>query len=231
MTINLSGELIPDEWAEVYEWFGYTTGFYSPMTIRKAIADLADGEELVLEINSVGGSVDAASEIYSVIAKCDHPTRAEIQSMAASAASYLILACDRVEIGLTAQMMIHRASGGTYGNAEDHEWVAGVLRVTDASILNSYVARCGEDKREEIKALMDAETYLSAEDALRLGRVDAIIGKQPAAEPQMIAASVHNNIVRAMKTLPDIHELIARRDAERESVKNMISAAEERYKI
>lgn len=231
MTINLSGELIPDEWAEVYSWFGIETGYFSPKTVRDAIENLEEGEELTLEINSVGGSVDAGSEIYSVLQKCNHPTRAEIQSMAASAASYMILSCDRVEISITAQMMIHRASCGMNGNAADHEWASGMLRVTDATILDTYCARCGEDKREELRALMDAETFLSASDALRLGLVDAIIGKQEGNAPQMLAASIHNNIVRAMRTLPDIHELMARRDAEREAVKSMISTAEQRYKI
>ena len=63
MRLNLSGELITDEWAEVYRWWGYEAGFYCPSDIRNALAKLPDGEELVLEINSVGGVVDCAAEL------------------------------------------------------------------------------------------------------------------------------------------------------------------------
>ena len=59
MKLNLSGELIPSDWAEIYRKYGYESGFYCPDDVRKAIQDLDPGEELTLEINSIGGSVIA----------------------------------------------------------------------------------------------------------------------------------------------------------------------------
>lgn len=230
-TLNLSGELISDEWAEVYSWFGYEAGYFYPGMIRDAVASLEAGEELVLEINSVGGDVDAAGEIYSVLAKCGNPTRAEIQSLAASAASYCILACDRVEISLAAQMMIHCASCAGRGNAEDHRWMAGMLETTDETILNVYCARCGEDKREELKELMEAETFLSANKALELGLVDAIIGQTEENQAERLVASVTNNILRAMRTLPDIRELADKRAKQKDDLLAEITAAKQRYHI
>ena len=230
-TLNLSGELINDEWADLYQWFGIEAGYYHPKMIRDAAASLEAGEELVLEVNSVGGDVDAAGEIYSVLSKLENPTRAEIQSLAASAASYCILACDRVEISLAAQMMIHCASCGGSGNKADHRWMAGMLETTDETILNVYCAKCGESKREELRELMEAETFLSASKALELGLVDAIIGQTEGTEPERLVASVTNNIVRAMRTLPDIRELAEKREQERKALADKISAAEKRYKI
>ena len=100
MKLNLSGELIPSDWAEIYRKYGYESGFYCPDDVRKAIQDLDPGEELTLEINSIGGSVFAGNEIYSLLEGCENTTRAIIQSMAASAASYMIMSCNHISIHL-----------------------------------------------------------------------------------------------------------------------------------
>lgn len=212
MTLNLQGELIPSDWAEIYRAWGFQSGFYCPEDIRQAIANLEAGEEMILEINSVGGVTDCAAEIYSLLAKCSSPTRAEIQSLAASAASYFPLACDRVEIALPAQMMIHCASWGVGGNKYDHLWAAQQLDATDSSILDVYCRKCGEKaEREQLSKLMDEETYLTAQQCLELGLVDAIIGdKDESGQPLAMVASIHNNTVRAMRTLPDIRDLMSR---------------------
>lgn len=229
-TMNLSGELIPDDWAELYRWFGYENGFYCPADIRDVISQLQPGEELVLEINSIGGSVDDAAEIYSILQKLPNPTRAEIQSLAASAASYFPLACDRVEIALPAQMMIHCASWNVGGNKRDHAWTAKQLDVTDQSILDTYCRKCGDKAdRADLERMMEEETYLSAQKCLQLGLVDAIIGGPEQAEPAALAASVHSNTVRAMRTLPDIRDLMARRDAQRQDLDRRLAAEKARY--
>lgn len=217
MNIVLSGELLPDDWAEMYRDCGFNAGFYAPGDIRGALKNLADGEELVLEVNSVGGSVDAAAEIYSLIQGCGNPTRAVIQSLAASAASYMILSCDRIEISRPAQMMIHLASCGSWGNKHSHAQAAQALDACDRSILACYAARCGEKCSEsELADLMEAETYLTAADAVRLGFADAIVGEDSGGgdSPELLVASVAGNVIRAMRTLPDIRELMAKRDAQ-----------------
>ena len=215
MTLNLRGELIPDDWAELYRMFGFNDGFYCPRDVRDVLENLGEGEELVLLINSVGGNVDAAAEIYSMIARSTNPVRAEIQSLAASAASYFPLACQRVEIALPAQMMIHCGSWDVGGNKFDHRWAADQLEATDNSILDVYCRKCGDKAdRDYLRELMEKETYLTARECLALGLVDAIIGEEAEGEPLAIVASAGHNIVRCMRTLPDIRELKQRRDAE-----------------
>lgn len=203
MTINLNGELIPDDWAELYRAYGYEAGFYSPVDVRKAIGDLPEGEELVLEVNSVGGWVDGGSEIYSLIQGCKNPTRAVIQSLAASAASYMIMSCDKIDICLPAQMMIHNARGGCGGTKTDHLRDAQMLECADDSILSCYVARCGEDKRDRLREMMDSETFLTSAQAVELGLADAIVNGNPQGS-DLLAAECAPNIVRAMRVLPDI---------------------------
>lgn len=229
--LNLSGELMSDDWAELYRYFGWETGFYCPGDIRAVIDSLKPGEELVLEINSVGGHVDAAAEIYSILQKLRNPTRAEIQSLAASAASYFILACDRVEIALPAQMMIHCASWGSNGNKHDHLWTAKQLDATDQSILDTYCRKCGaKADRAELERLMNEETYLSSRQCLELGLVDAIIGDVSDSDTApALVASVYNNTVRAMRILPPITELQARKQAQQDALDQELAQEKARY--
>lgn len=206
MRLKCSGQVTSDEIADLYRRNGYALGYHSPGAVREAVAALAPGEELVLEINSVGGSICAANEIYSVLEGCGNPTRAEIQSLAASAASYYIMACDRVTISLPAQMMIHRASTVAWGNEEELLQAVRRVQVTDESMLNVYCRRCGEERREELRLLMEQESFLGAQRCLELGLVDEIIGEvlevPTAAEPMPFSASAGGNVFRAMNFLP-----------------------------
>lgn len=210
MRLNLSGELIPSDWAEIYRKYGYESGFYCPDDVRKAINGLEPGEELTLEINSIGGSVFAGNEIYALLEGCVNTTRAVIQSMAASAASYMIMPCDYIDIHLPAQLMIHRASTVAWGNSEDLQQAQQMLDVTDDSILNAYCRRCGNRvPRETLASMMANETYIGAQDALRYGLVDSIVGEETNnAKPGLLVASAFNNTVKAMRTLPDIQQLL-----------------------
>lgn len=228
-TLNLSGELLCDEWAELYRYFGINAGFYCPSDIRAAVEQLKPGEELVLEINSVGGHVDAAAEIYAILEKLPNPTLAQIQSLAASAASYFILACDRVEISLAAQMMIHCGSWSVGGNKFDHLWAAQQLEETDSSILDVYCRKCGEHRREQLQLLMEAESYLSAKKCLELGLVDAIIGDVSESGTPALVASAHGNTVRAMRTLPDIDELRRRKEEQAAQMDKELAVEKARY--
>lgn len=213
MKLNLSGELIPSDWAEIYRKWGYESGFYCPDDVRNAINNLEPGEELLLEVNSIGGSVFGGNEIYALLEGCPNPTRAVIQSMAASAASYMIMPCNWIEIHLPAQLMIHRASTYAWGNSEDLEQAQQMLDVTDEAILNTYCRRCGDRiSRDELAAMMKNETYIGATDALRYGLVDGIVGGESSAQTGMLVASAFNNTVKAMRTLPDIQTLL---DAEK----------------
>ena len=209
MKLNLSGELILSDWAEIYRKHGYESGFYCPDDVREAIDGLEAGEELLLEVNSIGGSVTAGNEIYSLLEDCRNPTRAVIQSMAASAASYMIMPCDRIEIHLPAQLMIHRASTSAWGNSEDLQQAQQMLDVTDAAILDTYCRRCGDRvSRDELAGMMARETYIGSADALRFGLVDSIVGGESNAQGGLLVASAFNNTVKAMRTLPDIRELL-----------------------
>lgn len=177
MRVTLNGIVSSDDDRWIYDWFGYSA--FSPQTVRDAIANNPAGEDLVLEINSPGGSVFAGSEMYSILRACSIPTRAEIQSLAASAASYLCLGCDSVAISPVAQMMMHLPSTCTSGDRTEHQRSIGMLDATREAILNAYELKAkGKTERAELRRMMSSETWLSAQDALDHGLVDEILGQE-----------------------------------------------------
>jgi ATP-dependent protease ClpP protease subunit len=129
---------------------------------------------LHVRINSVGGSAFDGIAIYSLLR--DHEARVvvDIDGIAASAASVIAMAGDEIRIADGALMMIHGASTITYGNADDHEAQAAMLRKLNESILSVYAARTSRKTREELEQAMRDETWFTAAEALDWGLVDAV---------------------------------------------------------
>lgn len=172
--VTLNGRVVADEDQWIYDWFGIDA--FSPAVIRKAVEDNPAGEDLTLEINSGGGSVFAGFEMYSILkgAKCQ--TIAEVQSLAASAASTAMVGCSKVMLSPVAQVMIHLPSSYAEGNQEDMERERRALESITQSILNGYELKCREKTdRAHLEELMYAESWLSAQEAVDLGLADGIL--------------------------------------------------------
>lgn len=202
MRVQLNGEVIPSEYQWLYDWFGISA--FSPETVRQAIDANPIGEDLELEINSGGGSVFAGFEIYSILraAKCN--TVAMVQSLAASAASTVMVGCRRVLLSPVAQVMIHLPATYTEGNQRDHKESLQMLDSITQSILNGYQLRCGDkSSRERLEELMEAETWLPAQDAVELGLADAIMVEESDGDAAALPLSVVNAVgggIRALAT-------------------------------
>lgn len=174
MKISLNGYVVDSDDLWLYDWAGYRA--FSPETVRQALKDNPSNEPLVLEINSYGGSVFAADEIYTLLRGADVETRAEIQSIAASAASYLCMGCKEVLISPVAQLMIHPPAISTSGDKAEHKQSIKLLDATMESILNAYTAKSnGKRTRDELTRMMQSTTWLTAEEALDAGLVDGIM--------------------------------------------------------
>lgn len=202
MRVQLNGEVIPSEYQWLYDWFGIAA--FSPDVVRSAVERNPDGEDLELEINSVGGSVFAGFEIYSILraAKCN--TVAMVQSLAASAASTVMIGCRRVLLSPVAQVMIHMPATYTEGNQRAHQESLQMLDSITQSILNGYQLRCGDKAtRERLESLMEAETWLPAQDAVELGLADAIMLDTENTDVSALPLSVVNAVgggIRALAT-------------------------------
>ena len=214
MRVTLNGIVAADDDVEIYQWFGYTA--FSPRVVRSALETTPENEDLVLEINSGGGSVFAGAEIYSILKSSGVHTVAEVQSLAASAASYLCLGCDEVQISPVAQMMIHLPATVTEGNRTAHVQSVQMLDSTREAILNAYELKAGgKADRAEFRRMMNAETWLTAQEAVDCGLADGILGETAEVAPQNVMNAIGSGI-RALgcSGMPDITELRARYQAE-----------------
>jgi ATP-dependent Clp endopeptidase proteolytic subunit ClpP len=157
----------------------------------KAVAEGADFGEIMnsaenavdvleLEINSPGGSVFDGYTIYQEIKSLRDrgvTVNATITGMAASMASVICMACDKVSMVKHGRMMIHDASIGTRGNADQLRKTAELLDGISDNLAEIYADKTGMDK-EEIRAMMKRETWMNAKESIANGFVDEIISEQ-----------------------------------------------------
>ena len=179
--INVKGAVVSNDDAEIYNWLGYDN--VSPNQVEEALNN-SDGE-VEVDIASGGGSVFAASEIYTMLKAYSGKVVVNIQGSAASAASVIAMAGDEINMSPTSQMMIHKASTISMGNADDFAHDSKMLDVTDQSIVNAYEAKTGMN-RDDILKLMSDETWMTAQDAVDKGFADNIsVGSN---QPQVVNA-------------------------------------------
>lgn len=129
---------------------------------------------LTVRIASPGGEVFEAVKMYNTLR--DHPGAVHVivDSVAASAASFLAMAGDRVTMNRASEMMIHQARTVEFGTADDMEAVAKLLRNQDNKIAAIYAARTDRTADEWLEA-MAQDTWFSAEEAVAIGLADDLI--------------------------------------------------------
>lgn len=203
VTIPIKGTIVDDDDADVYEFWNYS--YTSPNSVTKALDD-ANGQDIILEINSPGGYVNAGSEIYTKVREYSGNVEAKIVGQACSAASWIALAANKVIISPTAQMMIHRASIAAAGNVDDLTSAINALDEMDKAYVDLYSKRTGK-KPEEVYQLMANTTWMNAKTAVENGFADEVMFEQeePAVvnadgdlpiSPEMISKTkniIHNN--------------------------------------
>ncbi|MFY9174524.1 MAG: head maturation protease, ClpP-related [Peptococcia bacterium] len=160
----------------LYGEISSSTWFDDDVTPKQFKADLdalGDISELKIYINSGGGDVFAGQAIYSMLKRHGAKKTVYIDGLAASIASVIAMAGDKVIMPANAMLMIHNAWTIAAGSASYFRKLADDMDKIDESIQGVYVAKTGK-KAEEIAELMDAETWMSAEDAVNNGFADEI---------------------------------------------------------
>ncbi|MDP3088857.1 MAG: Clp protease ClpP [Methylotenera sp.] len=145
----------------------------SALNVVDALAQIDDATVLNVYINSPGGDVFEGRAIMAAIQRFNGKTIAHIDSLCASAATSIALACNEVEMTDGAFFMIHNASGMVWGDKTAMRETADLLEKIEGSIVTDYTNKTGKDAAEVI-ALMDAETWFSAQEALDGGFIDRI---------------------------------------------------------
>lgn len=130
---------------------------------------------VTLRINSPGGSVFGAQAMVAAMRLHPAPITARIDSLAASAASVIAANCASCVMVPGSMQMIHRAWGLAIGNCADMRGTADLLEKIDGDIAEAYVRRAGGAKsREDFEALMAAETWFTADEAVAAGLADSV---------------------------------------------------------
>ena len=145
--------------------------------------ELNAGEgDVTVWINSPGGNVFAAAEIYTMLKDYKGSITVKIDAIAASAASVVAMAGDVVQMSPVAMLMIHDPSTVAMGNTKDMEKAIEVLNEVKESIINAYASKSGLS-HARIANLMSNETWMNAKKAVELGFADEILFSKKEDEP------------------------------------------------
>ncbi|MEE0754640.1 MAG: Clp protease ClpP [[Eubacterium] siraeum] len=166
----LNGE-ISDE-----TWFGDEV---TPKLFKDDL-DKCQGD-IAVWINSPGGDVFAAAQIYNMLMDYPHNVTVKIDGLAASAASVIAMAGTEVQMSPVAMMMIHNPMTVAIGDSAEMQKAIAMLDEVKESIMNAYEIKTGLT-RAKISHLMDAESWFNAKKAVELGFADKILFSDDAEE-------------------------------------------------
>ena len=141
--------------------------------------DAQPGEDVRIILNSYGGSCNAATQMYDELKAYPGNVHIIVSGTAASAATVLAMAANRLEMTPGSLFMCHDPVMGAYGNEADLEQAMGILRACKNSIINMYCQRTWHS-RDDVAAMMRATTWMDANAALQEGFIDAVM-TEPAA--------------------------------------------------
>lgn len=162
-TLFLNGE-ISDE-----TWYG------DEVTPQMFKEELQDGEgDITVWINSPGGDVFAAAQIYNMLMDYKGNVTVKIDGLAASAASVIAMAGTEVQMSPVAMMMIHNPATIAIGDSSEMKKAIDMLDEVKESIMNAYEIKTGLS-RSRISHLMDAESWFNAKKAVELGFADKLL--------------------------------------------------------
>lgn len=220
--IDVKGVIVSNDDKWIYDYFEMDST--SPNDITDALRDTMEPVEVV--INSGGGNVFAGSEIYSTLKEHSAGVTVKIVGLAASAASVIAMAGQKVKIAPTAQIMIHNVSTYAAGDYRDLKHESNVLENYNKSICSAYVLKTGKEESELLE-MMNAETWLNAKEAKEYGFADEVMFDEQipnlaaSLTTTMLPENVINKIRNSKPEEPKWHE--AKGLLSKEDVQNMIN--------
>ena len=218
--LDVEGEIWPET-----PWWLEDGQVAAPDAFRRELEAL-NGADLDVYVNSPGGDAAAGVAMATLLRQHRGKTRCIITSLAASAASLIPCGCDEVRMGPGALLMIHNPSTCAYGDHREMERAKAYLDKLKDAVLNLYAEKCGKD-RETIARMMDEETFMTQEDAIREGFADGALEKpvkETAVMNRGFRAIMHVNQQATGKTLDMAirQQNRAEEQKEREELKNWL---------
>ena len=169
--LRIEGDIVSDDDAWIYEWLDIVAT--SPNLFKDELS-LYKGKDITVWIDSYGGDVFAAAGIYNALKEHDGKIIAKIDGKAMSAASIIAMAADEILMSPVAIMMIHNPLSSVQGYASDMRKQADVLDTVKESLINAYCTKT-KKSRNEVSHMMDEETYMDANTAVRERFADGVL--------------------------------------------------------
>lgn len=158
----------------------------TPKQFKADLDGLGEVDTIDLYINSEGGDVFAAQAIYSMLKRHPAAVHTHVDGLAASAASLVAMAGETITLPINAMLMLHSPWSLAMGNAQEFRKMADALDQIRESMIAVYSERSGKT-HDEVVAILDAETWYTAEEAVAAGFADEVEGEK------RIAASIAND--------------------------------------
>lgn len=145
------------------------------ITPKQFKSELTSGNgDITVFINSPGGDVFAAAQIYNMLMEYKGSVTVKIDGIAASAASVIAMAGTKVLVSPVSQIMIHNPMTAAFGDTQEMQKAISMLGEIKESIINAYEIKTGLS-RSKISRLMDEESWMNAKKAVELGFADDIL--------------------------------------------------------
>ncbi|MFJ5564821.1 head maturation protease, ClpP-related [Lysinibacillus xylanilyticus] len=182
---------------EITTWAWEEYGEMSSVIFKEKLDAVGDVSTIHLYVNSPGGSVFEGIAIANMLKRHKARVIGHVEALAASIASNIIASCDEVRMPSNSMLMIHNALNGVFGNAKELRKAADDLDRINEVQIETYMAKVGNKATEEqIRALMDEETWISAKEAYELGLCDVVEGADQA------VASLTSEQLKQFKNAP-----------------------------
>jgi len=165
-----------DRSVSVYDAIGYDYWTGEGVTAKRiagALRSMGAGP-VTVNINSPGGDMFEGLAIYNLLREHDGEVTVKVIGLAASAASIIAMAGDKVQIAKAGFLMIHNTWVMAVGNRNDLTEIADTLKPFDEAMASIYASRTGKDTKQMMK-LMDAETWLGGDSAIEAGFADELL--------------------------------------------------------
>jgi ATP-dependent Clp protease, protease subunit len=164
----------------VYDSIGesFWGGGVTAEAVKQKLNEAGDVSKITLRINSPGGDVFEASAIYSLLTQHKATVECYVDGLAASAAFTIAMAADKIHISESAMMMLHNALGACFGYASDMYDMAELLDKVSGTMRDIYSSKSGM-KADDVQELMNAETWMTAAEAVENGFADDVVTRDP----------------------------------------------------
>lgn len=203
LELTIYGDIVDAVTAGYLESWGYDpSSFVSALSVKKALDGAGSScAKIRLRINSPGGDAFEGMAIHSLLTGQAKPVEAYIDGIAASSASIIAMAASTRIMGRSAMMMVHNAWASSTGYASDMRKMADVLDKISESIGACYVDRTGMSP-EGVQKLMDAETWLSAQDCVDQGFATGVVEAPAKEEAKALAAARRFKALAQLRNVP-----------------------------